>query len=169
LNAALDVELEIDRDGDLRTMRVTKSRDGSDSQPAFCYRFHSRQLGIDNHGDPVTAVVVEHLADEDIAKRGKRHSAKARASLNCLWECIKDRTLSWSLQSETAMRYTLMNVWEEACVKQGVLSNSPDIKQRRRMFRQAVEELEEAGAIVIDSENRERVYPAPKQPTGEPG
>ena len=33
LRAALDFELEIDHDGDLRTMRVTKSRDGSDQQP----------------------------------------------------------------------------------------------------------------------------------------
>jgi hypothetical protein len=49
LRAALDFELEIDvADDDLRTMRVTKSRDGSDRQPALCYRFHSRVLGQNN-------------------------------------------------------------------------------------------------------------------------
>ena len=66
-------------------------RDGSDTQPAFCYRLEGHQLGVNEHGEPVTAVVVEHLADEDTAKRGKKLSPKARAALNVLWEMIKDR------------------------------------------------------------------------------
>ena len=38
LVAALDFEWEIDRDDDLRTLRVSKMRDGSDQQSACCYR-----------------------------------------------------------------------------------------------------------------------------------
>jgi hypothetical protein len=102
LNAALDVELEIDRDDDLRTMRVTKARDGSNSQPAFCYQFRGRELGLDNHGDQVTAVVVEHLADEDAANRGKRHSPKARAALNKLWDMIKTPSESFPMGDHPA-------------------------------------------------------------------
>ena len=79
LGAALDFELEIDRDGDLRTMRVTKARDGSDRQPALCYNLVGREIGVNEDDDPVTAVVVEHLADQAEPSRGKRHSPKARA------------------------------------------------------------------------------------------
>jgi hypothetical protein len=159
LNAALDVELEIDRDEDLRTMRVTKARDGSDSQPAFCYQFRSRQLGVDNYGDPVCAVVVEHLADEDTAKRGKRFSPKARAAFNKLWEMIKTPAESFPLPDHPGLRCVILADWERACIAPGTISQANAEKERRYKFNAAKKELEDAGAIVLD---RDRVYPTPK-------
>ena len=132
LRAALDFELEIDQDDDLRTMRVTKSRDGSDQQPAFCYRLYGHQIGVNEHGEPVTAVVVEHLADEDIAKRGKRHSPKARAALNVLWECVKDPTRSFPLPENPRLRCVLLSDWQEACIKPGAISDAPREADRTR-------------------------------------
>ena len=135
LRASLDFELEIDHDGDLRTLRVTKARDGSDQQPACCYRLIGRELGVNEHGEPVTAVVVEHLADENTAKRGKRLSPKARAALDQLWGCIKDPTRSFPMPEQPGLRCVLFDEWEKACTTQGVVSNSPRLADRSRQFR----------------------------------
>jgi hypothetical protein len=50
---------------------VTKSGDGSDRQLSCCYELVGREIGVNEFGEPVSVVVVEHLADEDVAKRGK--------------------------------------------------------------------------------------------------
>jgi AAA domain len=164
LRAALDFELEIDRDDDLRTMRVTKSRDGSDQQPASCYRLYGREIGVNEHGEPVTAVVVEHLADEEIAKRGKRHSPRARAALNVLWNCVKNPGRSFPLPENPRLRCVLLEDWQEACVAPGAISNCERKADRAKKFKAAKEELETAGAIVCDGDNKKRVRPAPRQP-----
>jgi AAA domain len=162
LGAALDFELEIDRDDDLRIMRVTKSRDGSDQQPGLCYRLRGRELGTNEHGEPVTAVVVEHLADEDVAKRGKRISPKARATLNIMWEMVKDRSRSFPISDQPGMRCVLLTEWEKACIAPGAITEAKAERDRRSKFKAAKSELEEAGEIVCGGENNERVYPVKK-------
>jgi AAA domain len=168
LRASLDFELEIDRDDDLRTMRVTKSRDGSDQQPALCYRFHSRVLGQNNYGEDVTAVTVEHLADEIDTRRGKRHSPKARAALNVLWECIKDPARSFPMTDEPRLRCTTLANWEQSCTAPGAISNSKEERDRRKQFKAAKAELEDAAAIICDGYEGTRVRPAPS-PAGAAG
>jgi hypothetical protein len=163
LRAALDFELEIDvAEDDLRTMRVTKSRDGSDRQPALCYRFHSRVLGQNNYGEDVTAVTVEHLADEIDTRRGKRHSPKARAALNVLWECIKDPARSFPMTVEPGLRCTTLATWEQSCTAPRAISNSKEERDRRKQFKAAKAELEDAAAIICDGYEGTRVRPAPK-------
>jgi hypothetical protein len=92
LNAALDFEWEVDEVDDLRTLRISKSRDGSDRQRAFCYQLRGRELGVNEYGEPVTAVVVDHLADEEETKRSKKLTPKAVAAKNILWDMIKDKS-----------------------------------------------------------------------------
>ena len=162
LRAALDFELEIDQDDKLRIMRLTKNCNGSDRQPAFCYRFHGRELGKDQDGDPVTAVIVEHLADEDAAGRDKRISPKARAALNILWEMIKNRTLSFPIPERPDLRCVLLADWEKACIAPGAITEAKAERDRRAKFRLSKLELEEASEIACDGKNGERVYPTPK-------
>jgi AAA domain len=162
LRASLDFEIEIDRDEDLRILRVTKSRDGSDQQPACCYRLHGRILGQNNYSEDVTAVVVEHLADEEIARRGKRFSSIAHATLNVLWEMIKDREQSHPMPDDPGLRCVILADWEKACAGPGVISTCQRERDRIRKFRAAKEELEAARAIICDGEGGNRVYPAPK-------
>jgi AAA domain-containing protein len=164
LRAALDFELEIHQTDDgLRTMRVTKSRDGSDQQPGLCFRLHGREIGINEHGEPVTAVVVEHLADEEVAKRGKRIKPGSRAALNVLWQMIKDPSRSFPLPDQPGLRCVLLTAWEDECTREGGISKSPDIKQRRRMFRDALADLEHTNLIIRDADGGERVYPMPSR------
>jgi AAA domain len=163
LNAALDFELEIDRDGDLRTMRVTKNRDGSDMQPAFCYELEAHPLGLNQHGEPVTAVVVRHLADQEKAKTGKRLSPKARSALNVLWAMIKDRTKSFPMPDDAGKRCVMLTDWERDCIAPDAISRSHEERDRRKQFRAAKDELEAGNFIVCDGEGGARVYPAPKE------
>jgi hypothetical protein len=168
LRAALDFELEIDQaDDGLRTMRVTKSRDGSDQQPACCYRLRGRDLGTNSYGDPVTAVVVEHLEDEDAARRGKRLSPKARAALNIMWEMIKDPSQSFPLPGIVGLRCVLASDWEAACIAPGAITKAGEEKERRRKFKTAQTELVDAQAIVLEGGATDaRAYPAPTERGG---
>jgi hypothetical protein len=157
LVAALDFEWEVDRSDDLRTLRVSKMRDGSDYQPALCYSLRGRQIGVDQHLAPVTAVVVEHLADEEPGKR-KRYSPKARAVLNALWEMIKTPSRSFPLPDGNGLRCILLSDLEAECIKPGVISRCQHEWDRRRKFHSALDEIA-PGALTIDGE---RVYPTPK-------
>jgi hypothetical protein len=162
LLAACDFEFEISRDDDLRTLRISKMRDGSDSQAAFCYRLHSHELGTDQDGDAVTAVVVEHLADEEKAAKPKRHSPKARAALNVLWEMIRDPARSFPLPDDPRLRCVTMQTWEAECTKPGAICRCADVHDRAKKFRAAADELKSSGAIICDGPTGERIYPAPK-------
>jgi len=158
LNAALDFELEVDGDGDVTTLRVSKLRDGPDDQPAFCYRLHPHHLGENQYDEAVTAVVVEHLADEAEQKRSKKLSPKARAALESLWDCIKDKSLSWPMD-EPGKRWTEIVTWEAVCCEPGAVSNSKNERDRRKKVKAARRELEESGTITIVGNN---VYPTPR-------
>ncbi len=103
LVAALDFEWEIDRSNDLRTLRVSKMRDSSDRQAALCFTLRGREIGVDQYHDPVTAVVVEHLADEDPGKR-KRSSPAGRAVINALWAMVKTPSKSFPLPDGNGLR-----------------------------------------------------------------
>jgi hypothetical protein len=137
-------------------------RDGSDSQPAFCYRLYAAELGKGRYGEPVTAVCVEHLADQERPPRKKNLKPASRTALNILWQLIKDSSRSFPLPNMPGLRCVLMNDWEAECIKEGGISQSRENKQRKRAFRTALEDLEANNLIVRDGENGQRVYPVPK-------
>jgi hypothetical protein len=60
IRAAVDLEIEITRNGDDRTARVTKQKDGEDGS-IFPFRLEVIDLGADAEGNPSTSCVVEHL------------------------------------------------------------------------------------------------------------
>jgi hypothetical protein len=125
----------------------------------MCYRLTGVEIGTDNHGEPVTAVIVEHLADESETRPGKL-SPKARSALNVLWDCIKDRERSFPVPDEPGMKCVVLAVWEASCVKLGALSKSPREADRRRQFRDAKVELEAAELIICDGYQGSRIRPA---------
>jgi hypothetical protein len=166
LLAALDFELEVDRDDDLRTLNITKMRDASDAQAGFCYVLQVMELGHNPYGEPVTGVYVEHCADSGKGKRkGKRISPKARAAYEVLWTMIKDGSRSFPLNGGP-LRCVLMTDWRDACCQPDVLGHVKDPANRRKKFYIARGELLERGMITVDSheddEERGRVYPTPE-------
>jgi hypothetical protein len=60
IHAAMDVVLEVVRDGDSREVRVRKQKDGDDDG-AFPFVLKVVELGVDEDGDPITSCVVEHV------------------------------------------------------------------------------------------------------------
>jgi hypothetical protein len=162
LNAAIDFELEVSRDDDLRTMAVSKMRDGSDEQATFCYRLIPWVLGKDEFGDDVTTVVVEHAADAGKGKT-KRISPTARAALEQLWTLIKDGSRSWPLDGGP-LRCTTMGYWAKACHEPGAITGAKNERDRRAKFKKAVRELLDSEEVQVDGdpEGEGRVYPTPK-------
>lgn len=59
LRAAADVELEIIRSNDMRTIRVTKQKDGEDGAH-LGFTLEPVSLGYDEDGDEITSCVVKH-------------------------------------------------------------------------------------------------------------
>jgi AAA domain len=166
LLAALDFELEVDRDDDLRTLNITKMRDASDTQPGFCYGLQAMQLGENPYGEPVTAVYVEHRADSGKGKRGgNRVGPKARAAYEVLWAMLKDRSQSQPLDGGP-LRCVLMHQWRDACCQPGMLGQIKDPANRRKKFYAARDELSEKGMITVDCQSEDgedynaRVYPS---------
>jgi AAA domain len=161
LNAAIDFELEVGRDDDLRTMVISKMRDGSDEQATSCYRLLPWRLGEDEYGEEVSTVVVEHAADAGKGKT-KRLSPKANAALQQLWKLIKDGP-SWPLDGGP-LKCTTMGHWATACQADGAISSSKQPRDRRAKFKAAVNELLDKGAVTVDGdpEGKGRVYPTPK-------
>jgi hypothetical protein len=164
LRASMDFEWEIDRDDDLRTLRVSKMRDGSDRHPAMCFKFHGRTLGDDQFGEPVTAVIVEHL-DDEAPGRTKRHTPKAHALSKLIWRMVKDPSLSHKLPEGNGLRCVLMGELETESCKPGTVSRCLRETERKRQFEAALNELIEAGDVVND-ENR--VYPTPRERSENP-
>lgn len=59
LKAAADAEIEVLRDGDHRSIRLSKLKDGSEGQE-LPFKLLPVALGVDEDGDEVTSCVVEH-------------------------------------------------------------------------------------------------------------
>ncbi len=57
LFAAMDAAVEVSRDGDARTWKVAKAKDGEDGN-AHPFRLKVETLGCDEYGDPMTSCVV---------------------------------------------------------------------------------------------------------------
>jgi hypothetical protein len=57
LRAAADAEIEVLRDGDLRSLRLSKNKDGEDGQQ-WGFALEVVQLGVDEDMDPITSCVV---------------------------------------------------------------------------------------------------------------
>jgi len=60
LRAAADLELEITRNGDFRTVRVAKMKDGHDDEQ-WVFKLQEVVVGVDEDGDPVSSCIVEHI------------------------------------------------------------------------------------------------------------
>jgi hypothetical protein len=68
LFAALDAAIEVSRNGERREWRVAKSKDGQDGNAHF-FRLQVKEVGEDEHGDPVSScVVVRDFGGEEIKR-----------------------------------------------------------------------------------------------------
>lgn len=87
LRAAADVELEVLRDQDARSVSVTKMKDGEDGAE-YAFRLETVVLGLDEDGEEVTSCVVRHA--EGRVERSKRtpKGTVERIVVNVLTEAL---------------------------------------------------------------------------------
>jgi hypothetical protein len=90
LKAAMDCELEIARDGEQRSLRVSKQKDGEDGI-GWGFRLVQVELGQDIDGDPVTSCVVQWgempVANQPKGPKGRWQKAVWDVVINNLELC----------------------------------------------------------------------------------
>lgn len=90
---AMDGCLEVSRDGDQRSFKVAKSRDGVDGE-SQAFRLVSVELGIDDDGDPITSCIVEpddqRAVSGDRALRKPPGGANAKIAMRVLKQLLKE-------------------------------------------------------------------------------
>jgi hypothetical protein len=74
--AAMDYEIEVSRDGDRRTLTVSKSRDSLDGA-RFAFHLQPVTLGLTKRGKPVVSCVVVH----DMAPPKHRPASKVQTAV----------------------------------------------------------------------------------------
>lgn len=135
IKAAADAELVVTRDGDARSVEITKMKDGQDGL-AFPFKLTVVPIGTDSDGDTVTSCVVEHL-DEAPAKR-QEPKGKWQAKL---WPVINDL----ADLGDGGAPYDA--VVEETIRREPEATRSPRI---RELVRQGLEGLVGARLVTID-------------------
>ena len=85
IKAAMDVELEILRDGDQRSLRVSKQKDGEDGI-GWGFKLVVVNLGLDADGDPITSCVVEW---GELAATNARSEPKGKWQ-KAVWQVVLD-------------------------------------------------------------------------------
>jgi hypothetical protein len=84
IKAAADAELVVTRDGDDRSLEITKMKDGQDGT-AFPFKLTTVAIGTDADGDVITSCVVQHL-DQAPAKKREPKGPRAKH----LWRVLNE-------------------------------------------------------------------------------
>jgi hypothetical protein len=71
LRAAADAEIEVTRNGDYRTLTVTKLKDGSDNE-SFSFKLKVIPLGLNADGEEESSCVIEHVENAPGEGHGKQ-------------------------------------------------------------------------------------------------
>ena len=147
LRAAIDTEIELVRDdrGQI-TAEITKQRDGPTGY-RFAYNLRQVELGEDQDGDIVTTCLVEP-ADALEANRVGATGSALRA-LELLSGLIEDGGEIIKKAQYPGTAFVAIDVWREACVAPGKLSESNEIETRERAFRRACKSLTDMHLVLI--------------------
>lgn len=145
LLAALDAAIEVKREGEARSWRLAKAKDGSDgTEHPFTLKLV--ELGEDEDGDPVTSCVVTTENAEPIVPKAKPLAGDTRKALELLVELIHAHGVAPPLgffPSEIVPqpdRYIASDLWRER-----FYDAKPTVKQeaRKKSFQRATKVLEE--------------------------
>ena len=141
LKAAADVEIEVLREGDHRSMRVSKLKDGSEGQE-LPFKLVPIVLGLDEDGDEVTSCVVEHVEHVPVhQRRGEAKGAVQKLVVRVLHELM-------GLDAGPVLITDLL----DQSVQQMVPPEQGKRDNRRRDVGRAVDSLVAANVLRIDGD-----------------
>jgi RecA/RadA recombinase len=83
LKAAADAEIEVTRNGDFRTVRLSKMKDGADSIE-WTFKLNTVVLGMDDDGDEISSCVIEFVAPEEKKAADEPVGARQRMLLRTI-------------------------------------------------------------------------------------
>lgn len=137
LRAASDGELEVSRDGDLRVLKVTKSKDGRDGD-LFPFRLMVVPVGLDIDGDELTSCVIEAADLQSVGPARAKLNTAQQITFDCLQEHWVNHEYDYKL-----LELAVANL---KC-KGGVPEN--DTPENRRKRKDALRNAERAIDVLI--------------------
>lgn len=132
IKGAVDFELEITREEQNRTAKVSKIKDGEGEGERFGFTLKTISVGMDADGDDISSCVVEHgevvTPREKVKRLGRR--------MEVVWQCILDEQLPDNLG---ASEHKVIDAYEAATPK-------PEGRdQRRHHAIKAIDSLAQMG------------------------
>ncbi len=143
LFAALDAVVEVSRDGEARTWKVAKSKDGADGIE-HAFRLNVVQLGVDEDGDPISSCVVEPCASE--TKKAKRLTPAQISGLASLSEACHEHG---QFDDETLMVGAHLDNWRDFFYRQ---STSENAETKKKAFQRLRTSLVQAGVVTVKND-----------------
>jgi hypothetical protein len=140
LFAALDAVVEVVRDGDSRTWRVGKSKDGADGAE-HAFRLDVVPLGDDEDGDPVSSCVVVQCDQQ--AQKAKRLTAAQRAGLSSLSDACNEQG---QFDEDTLTYGTHIEHWREVFYQQSTGDNA---EAKKKAFQRVRTALVQIGLVTV--------------------
>ncbi|SIQ11291.1 Primase C terminal 2 (PriCT-2) [Aromatoleum tolulyticum] len=147
LFAALDVVIEVTREGDQRTWRVAKSKDGQDGT-AHPFRLVTVNLGTDADGDPVTSCIVESDDRPMLPRPSAKLTRAQRIAMQALREAAKTPE---QLAGSTCMTAT-EDQWRQRAYQLGI-SSADSTDAKRKAFIRARDEIIDRGLVINENGN----------------
>lgn len=140
LFAALDAVVEVIRDGDSRTWRVGKSKDGADGAE-HAFRLDVVPLGDDEDGDPVSSCVVVQCDQQ--AQKAKRLTAAQRAGLSSLSDACNEQG---QFDDDTLTYGVHIEHWREVFYQQSTGDNA---EAKKKAFQRVRTALVQIGMLTV--------------------
>lgn len=147
LRAAMDYELEVERNGEARTLRVRKNRDGTDGGE-FGFQLRSIEIGVDDDGQAITSCAV--VPADVVKKARKRTQAQLGADVlsNTLVDFGETPPIGGRWPSQQVLR---LQRFREALKTAGVTS-ADNPATERKSWERIRKELLQQGVMVINGE-----------------
>ena len=148
LRAAVDTEIEIKVDGQIRTARCRKQRDLENGK-AIAFTLQRVELGLDDEGDPITSCVVEHL-DIDLASitSSRKLTRNQEIAMQALHEAIAKygRKMADMENYPASRRVVEKSQWRTAFLKIRIDSDVKEMSVKKDFERQS-KKLQDDGFI----------------------
>ena len=141
LHAALDAVVEVTRDGEARSWRLAKSKDGADGQ-AHGFRLATLALGTDAEGEPVTSCVVE-----PVAAAATRARPLTPAQLLALVTLTDAASEAGELTEAGELRGVHVEAWREAFHRRST-ADTPEAK--KKAFQRGRTDLQAGGLVTVE-------------------
>lgn len=147
LRAAMDYEIEIERSGEARTLRVRKNRDGSDAAE-LGFQLQSVEIGTDQDGEPITSCVV---VPADVVKKPRKRTL-AQLAIDVLSNALVDFGETPPIGGRwPSVQVIRLNRFREALKAAGVTSIENDVTERQQWAR-IRQTLLTTGVLVVQGE-----------------